>query len=142
MCLTTSNIRGACQWNWEGDTIIHDPIIMACRQVPGTSRRYNIDIQGIHCKQGQFRNWKGDRRDRSKLPAKDRALFLSRRRYSFDFRLRCITAYLSEHIAYESQKTMRADTITGSSRRRPSQREAGTVKTGRFCWRLSCLPQA
>lgn len=101
MCLAASNVRAEMQWNWEGDTIIHDPIIEACRKVPGTDKRFDIDIR-------EFITGKDNsviRRVVGKiaegLPTDERTLFLSRQKQSFDLRLRAVTAYVSELIAYE-----------------------------------------
>ncbi|HMK43319.1 MAG TPA: transglutaminase domain-containing protein [Dissulfurispiraceae bacterium] len=103
MCLCASNIRVAAQWNWEGDTIIHDPIIRACRTVPKTNKRYDIDIRQFLTPRSNAVIRREIGRIADSLQKNDRALFLSRKQHSFDLRLRVITAYLAERIAYRSR---------------------------------------
>lgn len=102
MCLSASNIKARAQWNWEGDTIIHDPIINAWRKVPGSKDRYDIDIR-------EFISGKDNAVIRrvigqiaEGLPGNDRNIFLSRKQQSFDLRLRAITSYILDHISYEA----------------------------------------
>jgi hypothetical protein len=45
MCLQKSAVMPWDSWNWSGDEIIPTPIILASRTIPGTSKRYNIDIR-------------------------------------------------------------------------------------------------
>lgn len=45
MCLQVSLIKPWDSWNWDGDEIVHRPIIPASRLVPGTKKRYPIDIR-------------------------------------------------------------------------------------------------
>jgi hypothetical protein len=104
MCLATSNVRGAAQWNWDGDTIIHDPIILGCRDVLGTTKkRYDIDIRGFISPKDNAVLRRTVREIATGLPAQERALFYSRAAQSFDLRMRSVTAYISEHIAYKKE---------------------------------------
>lgn len=47
MCLQTSAVKSWDEWNWNGDEIVHLPIVPASRPIPGskTKSRYNIDIR-------------------------------------------------------------------------------------------------
>src|ERR1043166_5955851 len=45
MCLQKSSVLPWDSWNWSGDEIIPSPIVRASRSIPGTSKRYNIDIR-------------------------------------------------------------------------------------------------
>ena len=47
MCFQTSLIKPWDKWNWNGDEIVHLPIVPASRPVPGSKRnsRYKIDIR-------------------------------------------------------------------------------------------------
>jgi hypothetical protein len=110
MCLATSNVRGAAQWNWEGDTIIHDPIIVGCRDVLGKKKeRYDIDIRGFLANKDNAVLKRTVRKIAAKLPAQERALFYSRAAQSFDLRMRAVTAYISSHVAYEGTSSREFD---------------------------------
>ena len=101
MCLVTSNVVSVTQWNWEGDTIVHNPIIPASRKVPGTRKRYEIDIREyISNKDNAVIKRTLDEIIRG-LPEDKQAHFRSHNPGSFDFRMRAVTAYVSEHIRYE-----------------------------------------
>ena len=102
MCLSASNVKAAAQWNWEGDTIIHDPIIRACREVLGTKIRYDIDIRDFITSKDNAVLGRAVGQVADMLAPNDRTLFFSRQKHSFDLRLRAVTAYLSKHIAYEA----------------------------------------
>src|SRR5262249_43513014 len=45
MCMQKSAVLPWDSYNWSGDEIIPSPIIRASRPVPGTNKRYNIDIR-------------------------------------------------------------------------------------------------
>ena len=47
MCLQTSLVKSWDNWNWDGDEIVHLPIVPASRPIPGSKSksRYNIDIR-------------------------------------------------------------------------------------------------
>jgi hypothetical protein len=45
MCLQKSSVLAWDSWNWSGDEIIPSPIVRASRSIPGTTKRYNIDIR-------------------------------------------------------------------------------------------------
>lgn len=102
MCLSASNVKAGAQWNWEGDTIIHDPIIEVWRTVPGTEKKYDIDIREFISGKDNAVLRKVIGKIAEGLSGKDRDLFRSRKTQSFDLRLRAITSYISEHITYEA----------------------------------------
>lgn len=101
MCLSSSNIRAAAQWNWEGDTIVYEPIILAWRKVPGTDKRYDMDIREFISNKDNSVIRKVVGEISSGLAEDERSLFLSRGPHSFDLRMRAVTAYISKDIAYE-----------------------------------------
>ena len=45
MCMQKSAVCSWHSWNWNGDEIVARPIIPASRTIPGTRRRYSIDIR-------------------------------------------------------------------------------------------------
>jgi len=88
MCLSTSSIRSAAQWNWDGDHIVYKPVIPASRRIPGTRKRYQIDIREFIARKDSavIKNALDD--ITKGLSDRDRAHFLSRHAGSFDFRMR------------------------------------------------------
>jgi hypothetical protein len=94
MCLQTSAVTPWHDWNWSGDEIVYEPIIPASRTVPGTKRRYPIDLREfLTTRNNAVVNQKlGLLIDR--LPPSDQALFRSHARGSFDFRVDAVTAYV------------------------------------------------
>lgn len=104
MCLSSSNIRAAAQWNWEGDTIVHEPIILAWRKVPETDKRFDMDIRGFISSKDNSVIRRVVSEIAGGLPEDKRALFLSRGPHSFDLRMRAVTAYISKNISYEPRQ--------------------------------------
>ncbi len=95
MCLQVSSVRPWHSWNWSGDEIVHQPIIPACRPIPGKKRaRYPIDIREYLtiADNAVVAETLSDLVDR--LPAGDQARFRSRSRGSFDFRADRVTEFL------------------------------------------------
>jgi hypothetical protein len=95
MCLQTSAILPWHDWNWSGDEIVYEPIIPASRTIPGTRRRYPIDIREfltttnnavVHQKLGLLID---------RLPPSARGSFRSHARGSFDFRVDSVLDYVA-----------------------------------------------
>ncbi len=88
MCLQTSLIKPWDDWNWNGDEIVHLPIVPASRPIPGykSKSRYNIDIREYLTTTNNA--VVGERLSDiiKKLSADDQACFRSHSRGSFDFR--------------------------------------------------------
>jgi hypothetical protein len=95
MCLQTSAVTPWHDWNWSGDDIVHEPIIPASRTIPGTKRRYPIDIREfLTTTNNAVVNQKlGLLIDR--LPPSDQARFRSHGRGSFDFRVDTVLDYVA-----------------------------------------------
>lgn len=100
MCFTLSRVRTTGHWNWEGDIIVHDPVISRARRTPNRNHLYDIDIR-------EFLNTKANevvnhqvRNAIDHLRASDQALFRSHQPRSFDFRAQVMTRYLYEHFPY------------------------------------------
>ncbi len=94
MCLQTSAVTPWHDWNWSGDEIVYQPIIPASRTIPGTKRRYPIDIREfLTTRDNAVVNQKlGLLIDR--LPVADQAHFRSHARGSFDFRVDAVLDYV------------------------------------------------
>lgn len=47
MCFASSNVINLERWNWDGDVIVHQPIVPSGRRVVGvrSKRSYNIDVR-------------------------------------------------------------------------------------------------
>lgn len=88
MCLQTSLVKSWNDWNWNGDEIVHLPIVPASRPIPGvkTKSRYKIDIREYLTTTNNA--VVGERLGGiiQQLPAAEQALFRSHSRSSFDFR--------------------------------------------------------
>jgi hypothetical protein len=88
MCLQISAVKAWDEWNWNGDEIVHLPIVPASRPIPGSKSksRYNIDIREYLTTTNNA--VVGERLSAiiKKLPADEQALFRSHSKGSFDFR--------------------------------------------------------
>jgi len=88
MCFQTSLVKSWNDWNWNGDEIVHLPIVPASRHIPGskTKKRYSIDIREYLTTTNNA--VVGERLGAiiRKLPADGQSLFRSHSRNSFDFR--------------------------------------------------------
>jgi hypothetical protein len=94
MCLQTSAVKPWQGWNWSGDEIVHKPIIPASRTIPGTRRRYPIDIREFltTTSNAVVSETLGTLID--DLPSAEQALFRSHARGSFDFRTDQVVRYV------------------------------------------------
>jgi hypothetical protein len=110
MCLVTSSLRSYHRWNWEGDQIIPDPIILAARTIPGTTKRYDIDIREYLISQDNAVIRRELGQIVSALSAKDAQLFNSRLPGSFDFRAELITSRIGKRIKYDARSERGFDT--------------------------------
>src|ERR1039457_3833218 len=88
MCLQTSLVKSWNDWNWNGDEIVHLPIVPASRPIPGykTKKRYSIDIREYLTTTNNAVVGERLRAIITKLPPDRQALFRSHSRNSFDFR--------------------------------------------------------
>ncbi len=88
MCLQISAVKPWDDWNWNGDEIVHLPIVPASRTIPGSKSksRYNIDIREYLTTTNNA--VVGERLGDiiKKLSAEDQAKFRSHLQGSFDFR--------------------------------------------------------
>jgi hypothetical protein len=88
MCFQTSLVKSWDDWNWNGDEIVHLPIVPASRPIPGSKAktRYNIDIREYLTTTNNA--VVGERLSAiiKKLPTGDQSLFRSHSKNSFDFR--------------------------------------------------------
>ncbi len=94
MCLQTSAVTPWHDRNWEGDQIVHEPIIPASRTIPGTRRRYPIDIREFLTTTNNAVVNRKLGRLIDRLPPTEQAHFRSRSRGSFDFRADAVLDYV------------------------------------------------
>lgn len=109
MCFTASRLRSFKSWNWEGDRIIPDPVVLAARSVPDTNRRYNIDIREYLVSDANAVVKDEIGRMVSKLSPEYQHWFRSRRPGSFDYRAAVITEHVSGTIKYWDANKRRLD---------------------------------
>lgn len=100
MCLAISNIRSAAQWNWDGDFIVHNPIIPALREIPHTRKRYEVDIREFIANRDNAVIKRAIDEIGKGLNGDERGFFLSHKEGSFDFRMRKVTEYLLQRVRY------------------------------------------
>jgi hypothetical protein len=101
MCLSSSNVKLGALWNWDGDLIVHNTIIPASRRIPGTKKRYEIDIREYLASEDNAVTKRALGDIASAFCDADRAFFFSHKDGSFDFRMRKVTEYLSERVQYK-----------------------------------------
>ena len=101
MCLAVSNVRSAAQWNWDGDVVVHNPIIPAPRYVPGTKKKYSVDIREFLTSEKNAVMKQAIESIRESLPTSEKTLFFSHEKGSFDFRLRKVASFLLKKIKYK-----------------------------------------
>ena len=101
MCLQVGNVVSPSSYNWEGDDILHSPVIESARYVPGSRRRYPIDIREFLSTAGNAVVHRALADCAAELPsAAERERFGSRGPGSFDHRVRTVCAFLSRKVAY------------------------------------------
>jgi Transglutaminase-like superfamily len=110
--LPTKNVD---KYNWEGDLIVNDPIVNAFRKVPGTNKKYKIDVRDFLRTHGnalidqELREIR-DFADKIKAYRQSRKansssrFSLSKEPGSFDFRVNMILAYMFERFIYERKE--------------------------------------
>lgn len=101
MCFTLSNVVTTGRWNWEGDKIVHRPVIRGARKTPNNKKVYDIDIR-------QFLTTKDNEviataigKLVDELSSQEQALFRSRQHGSFDYRVQAILKYFFKHFKYK-----------------------------------------
>ncbi len=99
MCFQTSLVKSWNDWNWNGDEIVHLPIVPASRPIPGSKAktRYKIDIREYLTTTNNA--VVGERLGQiiKALPTDgEQALFRSHSRGSFDFRADTILESFSD----------------------------------------------
>jgi predicted transglutaminase-like cysteine proteinase len=100
MCLFDTNLYTFKHWRWEGDRIVHEPIIEGVRTIPGTEKYYDIDIR-------EFLTFKDNaviKRTLKTIARKSKKFsdsFQSSSEGSFDLRVMKILKYFSMNINYQ-----------------------------------------
>ncbi len=109
MCFASSNVTNLERWNWDGDVIVHQPIVPSGRRVVGvrSKRSYNIDVREYLT---SMHNAVMQQVVREKIPLYLRkchgsvARFDARKQGSFDYRAATITNFVADNIAYQAGK--------------------------------------
>ena len=100
MCTAHAHLRNSGQWNWDGDVIVHDPIMQGTRKVLGTGCAYDVDIREFLVSKDNAILGHALGRIAAGLGPAKRALFLSRRPGSFDFRVDVLKRFISSEVRY------------------------------------------
>lgn len=109
MCLTTSSIKHWKKWNWDGDLIVHSPIVPSCRPAVGSDKNYDVDVREFLVSERNVvmrRTLERDIHDYILKQNGEPQFFTSRKPGSFDYRVSMIAEFVTHKIAYE-----RTDTI-------------------------------
>ncbi len=109
MCFAPSNVKDLSVWNWDGDVIIHQPIVPSGRGVVGVRPRrdYDIDVREFLTTANNAVMHRVLQHD---IPAyieqegSDLARFRARIAGSFDYRAAVITNFVSDAVAYQPGK--------------------------------------
>lgn len=110
MCFAENKIKNLNQWNWDGDVIIHNPIVPSSRPVVGYSsgHMYDIDVREFLVAKRNAIMQETLRKDIVSFLKNDLngnlRLFQSRKSMSFDYRAYVVTAFVSSKIRYLYRK--------------------------------------
>jgi hypothetical protein len=106
MCFPMSNVITTTHRSWEGDEIVNRPIIRAARYVPGTRKRFDIDIREFLLSDSNAVGLERCREALDALPsAEERTFVRSTQRGAFDLRVRAVCSYLSQNVRYQLKKS-------------------------------------
>ncbi|MEI6436481.1 MAG: transglutaminase domain-containing protein [Bacteroidota bacterium] len=106
MCFTENTVKNLHKWNWDGDVIIHNPIVPSSRPAVGEAPgdEYDIDVREFMVTEKNAliqRVLKKDIERFIRVELKGRPTFFrSKKERSFDYRAHVILAWVSENIAY------------------------------------------
>ena len=95
MCMSKSSIGSWHSWNWSGDEIVPRPIIPACRTIPGTRRRYSIDVREFLTTRNNAIVGEALAGILHRLPLAEQGQFRSHDPGSFDFRVDRIVEFVA-----------------------------------------------
>ncbi|MDH4275746.1 MAG: hypothetical protein OEW08_11970, partial [Gammaproteobacteria bacterium] len=104
MCMTLSQVHNLGRWNWEGDEIVHNPIIHHARKIANSRRSYELDIREFLLGPDNAVIRRELTALIDALPSDQQALIQSHRPGSFDLRMREVCSYVSKRIAYREGK--------------------------------------
>jgi hypothetical protein len=102
--MTLSRVHNLGKWNWEGDEIVHEPIIPHARKIPGSKKDYELDIREFLLGPDNAIIRRELKAIVDSLSPGERMLFQSRRPRSFDLRMREVCSYVSKKITYTEGK--------------------------------------
>ena len=108
-------IKNVDKYNWAGDLIVNEPIVLSFRKVPETKKRYKIDVRDFiksngNALIGQELKRIRDIADKVRAYRKSRKVngssefFLSKKVDSFDFRANVILASMYERFVYDHKE--------------------------------------
>jgi hypothetical protein len=102
MCTSHAHLRHSRSWNWDGDVIVHNPVIPNARKHPITNRPYKVDVREFleTTDNAILRAQLSDIAD--SLKGRYRRRFLDRIPGSFDFRVAVLKQFVSK-IRYEDR---------------------------------------
>jgi len=90
-------------WNWAGDEIVYDCIVPAARLIPGTKKRYPIDIREYLSTPDNAVIRETVRGIVSALDDVNAKRFVSKEPGSFDYRVSVLLDYMMTHLRYRDK---------------------------------------
>jgi len=110
MCLLKLPVSGLNFWNWDGDIIIHDPIVPSSRPVVNSRNKKNYDIDVREFLVSDKNSVMGKTLNEDiieyirTIPGGRPDVFLSQQRYAFDYKAKIIAGFVAEKIKYHAKK--------------------------------------
>ncbi len=123
-------VRTTVDYKWGGDIIVNDPVVASFRRIPGTRKKYDIDVRNflrtkgnavisqelthvrefaelitVRVEKSPPTDAPPSKEERGFDEVKGSEFFLSKKPGAFDFRANVIMSYLSESFTYDTKKT-------------------------------------
>ena len=101
MCSSHDHIINSSKWNWDGDSIVLDPVIPKTRKVIGSDTQYDIDVREFMTSVDNAVVKRTLDKIKEKITlAEHRELFSARKEGAFDFKILVLKEYISDEIEY------------------------------------------
>jgi len=101
MCKVHDFLEIQRAYNWDGDRIIHDSTVSRTRTIPGTKKKYEVDIRELLLSEHNSVVKAALEGIKERLPIKMYNRFIERKEGCFDFRIQIITGDSSKTVAFD-----------------------------------------
>lgn len=110
MCKVHDFLEIQRAYNWDGDRIIHDSTVSRTRTIPGTKKKYEVDIRELLLSEHNTVVKAALEGIKERLPIKMYNRFIERKEGCFDFRIQIIKEFVEHTVAYHHEKPGKFDT--------------------------------